>query len=78
MADHESRIHDTLNQLLDAFNRHDLDAIMDLFAEDATLAMPRGPHPWGSSSSGRPRCAKVSLVGSRVYRTFTTGMPGTL
>jgi len=34
-------------KLLDAFNRHDLDAIMEHFAEDAILDMPRGPHPWG-------------------------------
>jgi ketosteroid isomerase-like protein len=50
MADDESAIHRTLHQLLDAFNRHDLDDIMEHFAEAATLEMRRGPHPWGSAS----------------------------
>ena len=36
----------TLEQILDAFNRHDLDAIMAFFAEDATLDTPRGTDPW--------------------------------
>lgn len=43
----------TLQEILDAFNRHDLDAIMTYFAEDATLQMPRGPEPWGSRVSGK-------------------------
>ena len=42
-----------LNELLDAFNRHDLDAIMTFFADDATLDMPRGPHPWGDRFVGK-------------------------
>lgn len=42
-----------LEQVLDAFNRHDLDAIMAFFAEDATLEMPRGANPWGSRLVGR-------------------------
>jgi len=41
-----------LKELVAAFNRHDLDAIMDLFAQDATLDMPRGPHPWGQRLVG--------------------------
>ncbi len=42
-----------LEQVLDAFNRHDLDAIMAFFAEDATLDAPRGTDPWGSRSVGK-------------------------
>lgn len=44
---------DTMRQVMDAFNRHDLDAIMAFFAEDATLDMPRGPEPWGSRMIGK-------------------------
>jgi ketosteroid isomerase-like protein len=44
---------DTLQEVLDAFNRHDLDAIMTYFAEDATLDMPRGTDPWGSRLVGK-------------------------
>ncbi len=43
----------TLEAILDAFNRHDLDAIMAFFAEDATLDSPRGPHPWGGRFVGK-------------------------
>ena len=42
-----------LQELLDAFNRHDLDAIMTFFADDATLDMPRGRHPWGERFVGK-------------------------
>lgn len=43
----------TLQAILDAFNRHDLDAIMAFFAEDATLDTPRGPNVWGSRFVGK-------------------------
>src|SRR5215217_1186482 len=42
-----------LEQILDAFNRHDLDAIMAFFADDAVVEMPRGPDPWGSRAEGK-------------------------
>ena len=42
-----------LEQLLDAFNAHDLDAVMSFFADDCVLEMPRGPHPWGQRFHGR-------------------------
>ena len=44
---------DTLRSFLDAFNRHDLDAIMDFFAEDCVFEMPRGPEPWGRRYVGK-------------------------
>ena len=36
---------ETLRALLGAFNRHDLDAVMDFFTDDAVLEMPRGTSP---------------------------------
>lgn len=42
-----------LQQVLDAFNRHDLDAIMVVFSEDAVLETPRGPDPWGTRYVGK-------------------------
>ena len=50
---HSPTILDILEQLLDAFNRHDLDAIMSSFADDATFDMPRGPDPWGRRWVGK-------------------------
>lgn len=44
---------ETLEQVLDAFNRHDLDAIMAFFADDAVFESPRGPDPWGSRAVGK-------------------------
>ena len=39
--------------ILDAFNAHDLDRIMDFFADDCSLDMPRGPDPWGQRFVGK-------------------------
>jgi ketosteroid isomerase-like protein len=43
----------TLKRLLDAFNAHDIDAVMSFFAEDCVLEMPRGSEPWGRRLTGR-------------------------
>jgi ketosteroid isomerase-like protein len=43
---------ETLERVLDAFNRHDLDAIMTFFADDASFDTPRGADPWGSRHEG--------------------------
>src|SRR5262245_28208023 len=43
----------TLEEILDAFNRHDLDAIMAFLAEDATLDTPRGSDAWGRRFVGK-------------------------
>ena len=40
----------TLQAFLDAFNAHDVDAIMSFFTDDCVLDMPRGPGPWGPAS----------------------------
>ena len=42
-----------LRAVLDAFNRHDLDAIMGHFADDAVFESPRGPDPWGTRFVGK-------------------------
>jgi steroid delta-isomerase-like uncharacterized protein len=43
---------ETLRAVLDGFNRHDLDAIMSHFADDAVFESPRGPDPWGTRFIG--------------------------
>ncbi len=42
-----------LKDFLDAFNRHDLDAIMGYFAEDCVFYMPRGSKPRGDRYAGK-------------------------
>ena len=42
-----------LQAFLDAFNDHDVDAIMSYFAEDCVLDMPRGPAPGGQRLVGK-------------------------
>lgn len=53
MATNRPVTEETLKQVLDAFNRYDLDAIMGFFAEDATFDTPRGPDPWGRRMVGK-------------------------
>ena len=43
----------TLEDIAAAFNRHDLDAIMAFFTDDAVFESPRGPDPWGRRFEGR-------------------------
>ncbi|MEO8445794.1 MAG: nuclear transport factor 2 family protein [Gammaproteobacteria bacterium] len=45
---------ETLVAILSAFNAHDLDAIMEFFADDCSFDMPRGPEPWGERFVGKP------------------------
>ena len=40
-----SDIRSLLEGLCEAFNAHDLDAVMAYFADDCVLEMPRGPDP---------------------------------
>jgi ketosteroid isomerase-like protein len=44
---------DTLKGFLEAFNRHDLNAIMGYFAEDCVFYMPRGAQPRGARFVGK-------------------------
>lgn len=55
-------IRQTLKELCDAFNAHDLDRIMAFFAEDCVLEMPRGSKPWGSRFEGKQN-ARQALAG---------------
>jgi steroid delta-isomerase-like uncharacterized protein len=43
----------SLEALLDAFNAHDVDAIMAFFTEDCVFDMPRGPAPGGRRLTGK-------------------------
>jgi ketosteroid isomerase-like protein len=38
---------ETLEAIADAFNRHDVDAVMSFFADDCVFETPRGPEPCG-------------------------------
>ena len=42
-----------LEGFLDAFNRHDLDAVMEFFADDCVFYMPRGQGPRGDRFVGK-------------------------
>jgi ketosteroid isomerase-like protein len=53
MADRGGASVETLEAITEAFNAHDLDAIMGFFAEDCSLDMPRGPEPWGRRLIGK-------------------------
>jgi ketosteroid isomerase-like protein len=53
---------ETLQRLVDAFNTHDLDAVMRFFTDDCVLEMPRGPDPWGRRLQGR-EAVRVGLAG---------------
>jgi len=54
-----SNIHLRLKQLCDAFNAHDLDRIMNYFADDCVLEMPRGNQPWGSRIDGKDQVRRA-------------------
>ena len=53
MAHDQTVTVETLKQFLDAFNRHDLDAIMEFFSDDCCMDLPRGPAPWGTRLTGK-------------------------
>ena len=42
-----------MKAFLEAFNRHDLDAIMEFFADDCVFYMPRGAGPRGDKYVGK-------------------------
>jgi ketosteroid isomerase-like protein len=42
-----------LKRVLDAFNRHDVDGIMEFFTDDCVFETPRGPAPWGRRLIGK-------------------------
>lgn len=49
----ENVTRELLQGFLDAFNRHDLDAIMEYFAEECVFYMPRGKAPRGDEYRGK-------------------------
>lgn len=53
MAQQNAASVETLKAIAQAFNAHDLDAIMECFADDCSLDMPRGPEPWGQRFVGK-------------------------
>jgi ketosteroid isomerase-like protein len=57
MSDDSTRMA-VLEDILDGFNRHDLEAIMSLFADDCTFESPRGPDPWGRRFEGKEAVAE--------------------
>ena len=42
-----------LKRFLDAFNRHDIDSIMEYFSDDCVFYMPRGAGPRGDRYLGK-------------------------
>jgi ketosteroid isomerase-like protein len=53
---------ESLKQVLDAFNRHALDAIMEYFSEDCSFDFPRGPAPYGQRFTGKTQ-VREALAG---------------
>jgi steroid delta-isomerase-like uncharacterized protein len=43
----------SLQALLDAFNAHDVDAVLEFFTEDCVFEMPAGPAPGGRRLVGK-------------------------
>ena len=44
---------ETLKKILEAFNQHDLDAIMEFFSDECSFDFPRGSEPWGQRFIGK-------------------------
>jgi ketosteroid isomerase-like protein len=53
MATTETVTTETLKAITDAFNSHDVDGVMEFFADDAVFETPKGPDPWGRRLVGR-------------------------
>lgn len=53
---------ETMKRVLDAFNHHDLDAIMEFFSDDCSFDFPRGPEPWGQRFVGKAQ-VREALAG---------------
>ena len=53
---------ETLKQILEAFNRHDLDAIMEFFSDDCSFDFPKGSEPWGQRFIGKDQ-VREALAG---------------
>ena len=64
-----------LQEVLDAFNAHDLDLIMSFFADDCVMDMPHGPGPGGNAMVGEDEARKDT--GSRRDGIPRTSMTAT-
>jgi ketosteroid isomerase-like protein len=53
MNDDRRSLDEVLVAVLDGFNRHDLEGILEHFADDAVFESPRGPHPFGTRYEGK-------------------------
>ena len=53
MNDQRRSLDEVLVAVLDGFNRHDLDAILEHFADDAVFDSPRGADPFGTRFVGK-------------------------
>lgn len=52
----------TLKKVLDAFNRHDLDSIMEYFSDDCSFDFPKGPEFYGQRFIGKAQ-VREALAG---------------
>ncbi len=50
---------EVLQTIVDAFNDHDLDRIMEFVADDCDVDMPRGPSPFGTRFIGKDNVRKA-------------------
>jgi steroid delta-isomerase-like uncharacterized protein len=74
----------SLDALLDAFNSHDVDAILSFFTEDCIFDAPRGPAPGGQRMVGKAEVrkgfqARFDGIPDIVYedaRSFSSGDRG--
>jgi ketosteroid isomerase-like protein len=62
---------ETLKEILEAFNRHDLDAIMEFFSDDCSFDFPRDLSPGDNASLARHKCGKHLPVVSKEFLMFT-------
>ncbi len=42
-----------LDAFAEAFNRHDIEALLSMVTEDCVFEMAAGPHPWGLRHQGK-------------------------
>ncbi|WP_198413777.1 nuclear transport factor 2 family protein [Cryobacterium sp. TMT2-15-1] len=75
MSDKVTR--DVLNNFLDAFNRHDLDAIMGYFADDCVFYLPGVRSRAATGSWAKRRSGPGSPSASRASPMCTTATAGT-
>lgn len=66
-----------LNEIQDAFNRQDVDAILSYFTEDCEWLMARGPDPWeakrlrGKAAIGEVLRARYAVIPDMRWEDMT-------